>query len=73
MRNGKGENMSAKGKSRRSFLIHSVGGLNAAWVAAHYHDILAAQEFANKTGQPPALVVFTNAIRCDAIFEISRT
>src|SRR5271170_5310693 len=51
--------MSAKGKSRRSFLINSVGGLNAAWVAAHYHDILAAQEYASKGGQPPKLTVFT--------------
>jgi hypothetical protein len=53
--------MSAKGKSRRSFLINSVGGLNAAWVAAHYHDILAAQEYAGKGGQPPALAVLTAA------------
>jgi gluconate 2-dehydrogenase gamma chain len=53
--------MSAKGNSRRSFLINSVGGLNAAWVAAHYHDILAAQEYAGKGSQPPALAVLTAA------------
>jgi Gluconate 2-dehydrogenase subunit 3 len=53
--------MSATGKSRRSFLINSVGGLNAAWVAAHYHDILAAQDYASKGSQPPALAVLTAA------------
>jgi gluconate 2-dehydrogenase gamma chain len=53
--------MSAKGKSRRSFLINSVGGLNAAWVAAHYHDILAAQQYATKSGEPPKLAFFTEA------------
>src|SRR5579863_4876297 len=31
-------------KSRRSFLVESVGGLNAAWVAANYPAILAAQD-----------------------------
>jgi hypothetical protein len=35
--------------------------LNAAWVAAHYHDILAAQEYASKGSQPPKLAVFTDA------------
>jgi gluconate 2-dehydrogenase gamma chain len=44
--------MSAKGKSRRSFLISSVGSMNAAWVAAHYHDILAAQQYATKADAP---------------------
>lgn len=54
----------SKGNSRRSFLIKSVAGLNAAWITAHYHDILAAQEYANKAGQngkPPQLVFFTEA------------
>jgi gluconate 2-dehydrogenase gamma chain len=56
--------MSAKGKSRRSFLIKSVTGLNAAWVAANYHDILAAQESVRKAtqaGQTPHLTFFTEA------------
>jgi gluconate 2-dehydrogenase gamma chain len=51
--------MSAKNKSRRSFLISSVGSMNAAWVAAHYHDILAAQKYAAKPGEAPKLAVFT--------------
>ena len=36
--------MNAKGKSRRSFLLASVTGVPAAWVAANYPGILAAQE-----------------------------
>jgi gluconate 2-dehydrogenase gamma chain len=46
--------MSTKGKSRRSFLIASAAGVNAAWVAANYPGILAAQEhvsLAVKAGQ----------------------
>ena len=60
----KGESMSTKGKSRRSFLLASVTGLNAAWVAANYPGILAAQEhvrLAAKAGQPPQLTFFTDA------------
>ena len=56
--------MSAKRKSRRSFLIDSVAGLNAAWVAANYPAILAAQQHAQKSteaGQRPRLAVFTEA------------
>jgi hypothetical protein len=34
--------MSIKRKSRRSFLVESATGLNAAWVAANYPVILAA-------------------------------
>ena len=55
--------MSTKSKSRRSFLVDSVTGLNAAWVAANYHDILAAQEYARQTtqaGQVPRLAFFTD-------------
>lgn len=37
-----GESMSIKRKSRRSFLVESATGLNAAWVAANYPVILAA-------------------------------
>lgn len=56
--------MSAKLKSRRSFLLASVTGLNAAWVAANYPAILSAQKtvsLAVKAGQPPALSFFTQA------------
>ena len=54
--------MSTKAKSRRAFLIQSAGTLNAAWIAAHYHDILAAQQYASKSdegGAPPKLAFFT--------------
>jgi gluconate 2-dehydrogenase gamma chain len=56
--------MSTKGKSRRSFLVDSVAGLNAAWVAANYPGILAAQEHARQAaqaGQLPRLGFFTEA------------
>jgi len=56
--------MSAKKRSRRSFLVNSVVGLNAAWVAANYNEILAAQQYVNKAtraGQLPRLTVFTEA------------
>jgi gluconate 2-dehydrogenase gamma chain len=54
--------MSTRGKSRRSFLIDSVSGLGAAWVAANYSGILAAEEYvqqAARAGQPPRLAFFT--------------
>jgi hypothetical protein len=56
--------MNTKGRSRRSFLVNSVTGLNAAWVAANYPGILAAQEYvrqATQTGQLPPLAFFTGA------------
>jgi gluconate 2-dehydrogenase gamma chain len=56
--------MSAKGKSRRAFVLASVTGVNAAWVAAHYPGILAAQEHvgqAVKAGQLPRLTFFSDA------------
>jgi gluconate 2-dehydrogenase gamma chain len=56
--------MSTQGKSRRSFLLASVSGMNAAWVAANYSGILAAQEhvrMAVKAGQLPQLTFFTDA------------
>jgi hypothetical protein len=56
--------MSTKRKSRRSFLADSVAGLNAAWVAANWPGILAAQEHvrqATESGQLPKLTVFTAA------------
>ena len=54
--------MSAKRRTRRSFLVDSVTGLNAAWVAANLPGILAAQEHARKgteSGKLPRLEVFT--------------
>jgi gluconate 2-dehydrogenase gamma chain len=56
--------MSTKRRSRRSFLVTSVTGLNAAWVAANYSGILAAQEYvrqATQAGQLPRVTVFTDA------------
>lgn len=56
--------MSANGKSRRSFLLASAAGVNAAWVAANYPGILAAQRQVNlaaKAGEPPRLTFFTEA------------
>src|ERR1700733_5943732 len=54
--------MSTNRRSRRSFLVHSVAGLNAAWGAANYPGILAAQSYvrqATQSGQLPRLPVFT--------------
>lgn len=64
--------MSTKAKSRRSFLIESVTGLNAAWVAANYPGILAAQDHiqqAANSGKTPQLTFFTpaQAAEVDAI------
>jgi gluconate 2-dehydrogenase gamma chain len=56
--------MSTKGKSRRAFFIESATGLSAAWVAANYNGILAAQkhvQLAAKAGQLPQLTFFTEA------------
>ncbi len=56
--------MSTKGKSRRAFVLASVTGVNAAWVAANYPGILAAQEHvgqAVKAGQLPRLTFFNDA------------
>jgi gluconate 2-dehydrogenase gamma chain len=54
--------MSTNGKTRRSLLIQSVTGLSAAFVAANYPGILAAQKHvrqATKVGQMPRLAFFT--------------
>ena len=51
-------------KSRRSFLVDSVTSLNAAWVAANYTGILAAQEYVRQPAQAkelPGLAFFTLA------------
>ena len=56
--------MNTNARSRRSFLVDSVAGLNAAWVAANYPGILAAQEYvrqATQAGQLPRLAFFTAA------------
>jgi len=64
--------MSTKGRSRRSFLVNSVAGLNAAWVTANYPGILAAQEHvrqATQAGGLPKLAFFNDAqaVEVDAI------
>jgi gluconate 2-dehydrogenase gamma chain len=51
-------------KSRRSFLIRSVAGVNTAWVAANYPAILAARDHVQKAvqaGRFPRLGFFTEA------------
>ena len=56
--------MRTKAKSRRSFLVDSVTGLNAAWITANLPGILAAQEYARhsaESGQLPPLAFFTAA------------
>ena len=56
--------MSTKRRSRRAFLVDSALGLNAAWVAANYNGILAAQQFARDAAQStqlPKLTVLTGA------------
>lgn len=56
--------MSTKRRSRRSFLVESFTGLNAAWVAANYPGILAAQNYVKKAGeagQLPRLTIFSEA------------
>lgn len=54
--------MSTGESSRRDFLVRSASGLGAAWVAAHYADIVAAEAFveqAARSGQPAAFAFFT--------------
>jgi gluconate 2-dehydrogenase gamma chain len=54
--------MSTRGKSRREFLVESVSGLSAAWVAANMAGILAAEDYvvhAAQSGQPAKLQFFT--------------
>ncbi len=56
--------MNTNARSRRSFLVDSVAGLNAAWVTANHPGILAAQEYvrqATQAGQLPPLAFFTAA------------
>jgi len=49
--------MSTKRRSRRSFLVDPVTGLNAAWVAANLRGILAAQEHARQATETGKLLV----------------
>ena len=56
--------MSTRETSRRSFLLGSVQGLSAAWVAANYAGILDAEDYvleAAQSGQPVKLQFFTPA------------
>jgi gluconate 2-dehydrogenase gamma chain len=56
--------MNKKGRSRRSFVVESVAGLNAAWITANYPAILAAQDYvrqATQSGQVPRLQFFNEA------------
>ena len=56
--------MSTNGRSRRSFLVNSMAGLNAAWITANYPAILAAQEHvrqATQAGGLPKLAFFNDA------------
>jgi gluconate 2-dehydrogenase gamma chain len=56
--------MTTRGTSRREFLINSVSGLGAAWVATNYSAIVAAEEYVRQSaaaGQPVKLAFFTDA------------
>jgi gluconate 2-dehydrogenase gamma chain len=55
--------MTTRGTSRREFLINSVSGLGAAWVAANYSSIVEAAEYAQTgaAGQPGKLAFFSDA------------
>jgi gluconate 2-dehydrogenase gamma chain len=55
--------MSTQGPSRREFLINSVSGLGAAWVAAHYSSIVEAEEYVRQAaaaGRPMKHAFFTD-------------
>jgi hypothetical protein len=54
--------MSTQEKSRRAFLVESLSGVGAAWVAANYTGILATHEFvleAAQSGQPVRFAFLT--------------
>jgi gluconate 2-dehydrogenase gamma chain len=56
--------MTTRGTSRREFLINSMSGLGAAWVATNYSAIVAAEEYVRQSaaaGQPVKLAFFTDA------------
>ena len=54
--------MSTRESSRREFLVSSLSGLSAAWVAANYSGIIAAQDYvleAAQSGQPVKFAFFS--------------
>jgi hypothetical protein len=54
--------MSTQGKSRRAFLVESLSGVGAAWVAANYTGILATHEYVlegAQSGQPVKFAFLT--------------
>jgi gluconate 2-dehydrogenase gamma chain len=54
--------MSTQGKSRRAFLVESLSGVGAAWVAANHTGILATHEYvleAAQSGQPVKFAFLT--------------
>ena len=54
--------MSTHETSRRAFLLQSITGLSAAWIAANYSAVLEAGEFVQKStqaGQPAKFAFFT--------------
>jgi gluconate 2-dehydrogenase gamma chain len=54
--------MSTRGQSRREFLLNSVSGLSAAWVATNYSAIVDAAEYAeqaSRSGQAAKFAFFT--------------
>ena len=56
--------MSTRGQSRREFLVNSLSGLSAAWVAANYAGIIAAEDYvvhAAQSGQPAKFAFFSPA------------
>jgi gluconate 2-dehydrogenase gamma chain len=56
--------MSARNRSRRRFLLHSLSGVGAAWVVANTAGIEEAYAFvqqAARSGQAPAFTFFTPA------------
>jgi hypothetical protein len=56
--------MSTQGKSRRAFLVESLSGVGAAWVATNYTGILATHEYvleAAQSGQPVKFAFLTPA------------
>jgi len=60
--------MATRGTSRREFLINSVSGLGAAWVATHYSSIIEAADYAQQgraAGQPAKLGFFSDSQAAD--------
>src|SRR5262245_37451776 len=54
--------MSTRRRSRREFLVGSVSGLSAAWLAANYSDILKAEAYVQQAARSgPATFAFFTA------------